>query len=1393
MLDKLKNEKRFQEKSSQKEALNRDQFQEKGLYKELSRQNLSKKTLFELIISKFQKLEKSELSKAVEEFSGFNEAEIQFILHLGIEMAKQGKRVQAAYIATAPAVYKLLSQQEFEKWLELSKQTSKLSFSCLEGFFNFSSLIIKKKDLALLEKWTELGISLAQKSSTFGIAYFNHTAEILTSGVFPEKGVQNNLFTGSKTSNANDLNLVTNLTINSNSTHHNLNKTIFSSPDIFPCTAFKCLSVDSNDSNSAETCCFPQIKTLTAAGSPSKKSCPVSDVEEELAVCFKHFEVLIKIGEHFAASNQKVAEIYFKQVPVMLSVFSSVENFGIFCNIIDRLVGIEWTTAIEILNGTEEAFSTLSSEEQKSLLVQINELLNYGTAPALALYKNASSVMTKLEGREFKFWILIARRIAEIEPRAAVAFFNYSPNLLLLLSISELKEWADKAIIRLSAEKRAFERFFESSFKGLEKPFKTLDKEERLYLLDIGVELALINPDCLDNYFEYAPDALRLFSGPKFKKWIEIGTGILKESPNFGSTYFKASILAFKKIHPSYFEEILKLGTLLLEKDWLLAGKFFENLPDVVEKIDGPAIKKWADTGIKVYDKDRYLSVDYFSHSSELLPELDISELEEWALNGLRIFQTNPSLGRPYFSLKSKSSRDFIEELTGGAALKNVEKILKYYAIGLSGTNFKIRSKKELPISNKIEMVNPVIAGKTIYLEPKLKKCEKFEDNFKIYKLSVMHEVGHHQFSSSKIPPGKLHVLLNDLVGEQKKDANSNRESLKNKINTRLSEQIKLLERADNTDKGISDPQIAVIAQTALRADVEHNTNNIHQNHNNTNYNNCKNYNNCSNCNNTFITTTNITATNNNSSNFCNYNMHDIDADISDLIAVFPNSTLAASILGILEDARVEFLIMVSYRGVRLDLEKIRSQILLEREVPEGELEKLIEALLWFSTLHEPDFELNSKYKILFDKIQKSLQSFIFQPASSTLNSLLATFIIYTLFEDFLGPLDNRKSLVFKNLEYRGVGLGSLGIVDPNQQNSHENVIKKFIPEPEETENAASPEKNTLNKLPDKLPEELPEKKNSGEKPGCAASKNWKVLGKYSYDEWDYAIDDYKSDWCTLKEIEPVGESNANYTEASDRYRNEILLIKNIFSRMKPETFHKLKGQTDGTEIDIDAFSEALIERKCGISPEEKFYIKWDKRKRDVATLFLVDVSVSTKKKLGRRSILDVERDALVIMIQALESIGDRYAIYAFSGHTREDVEYYVIKEFDEEMSRKVEERISVLEPVANTRLGPAVRHSIKKLDEVKADTKILILLSDGEPYDTCYGEGAYQGKLAEEDTKTAIQEGNAHGIHFFCITVDNSQGSYLDRIFSDSEYTIIDDVQILPERLPLLYKRITT
>ncbi|MFW5987384.1 MAG: nitric oxide reductase activation protein NorD, partial [Methanohalophilus sp.] len=413
--------------------------------------------------------------------------------------------------------------------------------------------------------------------------------------------------------------------------------------------------------------------------------------------------------------------------------------------------------------------------------------------------------------------------------------------------------------------------------------------------------------------------------------------------------------------------------------------------------------------------------------------------------------------------------------------------------------------------------------------------------------------------------------------------------------------------------------------------------------------------------------------------------------------------------------------------------------------------------------------------KDLLEKARALLNLKIFQPQSLTLDSLEVTFKIYEILEKSILSENPRQYTSIQNLEYRGVGPG-LHSENETEEDTGK-ALERFIP---------------LTELELAENEIIQENIQAG--PKCALAKNWEVLSSFTYDEWDSRLRDYKSGWSTVYEVCPAGRSSDFYREALQNYIHEISLIKRIFRMMKPVSFRKLRRQSEGDDIDFDAVVEAFTDRKCGINPTEYLYIRRDKRERDVATLFLVDISASTRKKLDNsKTILDVEKEALVLMTEALESIGDKYAIYAFSGDTRNDVEYYTIKDFGEAFSENVECKIDALEPADNTRLGPVIRHSITKLKEIDAKIKLLVLLSDGEPYDFGVADGKYEGEVAIEDTKMAIQEGKALGMHFFCITVDSKASDYMHSIFSDVGYTIIDNATTLPEKLPMLYNRLTT
>jgi nitric oxide reductase NorD protein len=228
-----------------------------------------------------------------------------------------------------------------------------------------------------------------------------------------------------------------------------------------------------------------------------------------------------------------------------------------------------------------------------------------------------------------------------------------------------------------------------------------------------------------------------------------------------------------------------------------------------------------------------------------------------------------------------------------------------------------------------------------------------------------------------------------------------------------------------------------------------------------------------------------------------------------------------------------------------------------------------------------------------------------------------------------------------------------------------------------------------------------------------------------------------------------------------------------------------LKKQQNGDDIDLDAVISAYADMRSGMELSERLLVKRHKAERGIAVMFMVDMSGSTKGWIN-----DAERAALVMLCQALEVLGDRYAIYGFSGITRKRCEIYRIKRFDERYDDSVRCRIAGILPQDYTRMGVAIRHLTALLDAVDARTKLLITLSDGKPDD--YSDN-YRGEYGIEDTRQALIEARRSGIHPFCITIDREARDYLPRMYGTVNYTVIDDIARLPLKLADIYRRLTS
>jgi hypothetical protein len=294
----------------------------------------------------------------------------------------------------------------------------------------------------------------------------------------------------------------------------------------------------------------------------------------------------------------------------------------------------------------------------------------------------------------------------------------------------------------------------------------------------------------------------------------------------------------------------------------------------------------------------------------------------------------------------------------------------------------------------------------------------------------------------------------------------------------------------------------------------------------------------------------------------------------------------------------------------------------------------------------------------------------------------------------------------------------------------------------------------------------------------------------FLYDEWDGTIQDYRTRWCRVfEQVAPEG-SEAFVERTKSTYGGVIGLIRRYFEGIRPPAFRRLRRQADGEEVDIEAAVERLIEQRAQTSPSDFVYVRRDRRERDVAAVFLVDLSGSTGQQIGPDGarIIDVEKEGLVLLCEALEAIGDQYAVYGYSGQSRGEVEILILKDFDERYGPQVWRRIDAVRPMSQNRDGAAIRHVLSRLSARAARVKLLILLSDGRPLDE-----AYQEDYAVEDTKVALQEVKARGIHPFCITVDAEARGYLARMYGEVCYLIIDRAQSLPERLPRIYRSLTT
>jgi nitric oxide reductase NorD protein len=286
--------------------------------------------------------------------------------------------------------------------------------------------------------------------------------------------------------------------------------------------------------------------------------------------------------------------------------------------------------------------------------------------------------------------------------------------------------------------------------------------------------------------------------------------------------------------------------------------------------------------------------------------------------------------------------------------------------------------------------------------------------------------------------------------------------------------------------------------------------------------------------------------------------------------------------------------------------------------------------------------------------------------------------------------------------------------------------------------------------------------------------------GGITYREWDEYAGRYREDEVTVQ-ARIAGGADETWAVAS--LRAHAPLVRQVRARFAPLRAQRtrLRAQRAGDELDLDACVAALVDMRRGHLPDDRLYRLTRPARRTLAIMLLVDVSGSTNARLADgRTVLDVERLTLLLASEALEELGDPYAVLAFSSSGRHDVQVDTVKAFADADPAAVRRRISALASARNTRLGAAVRHATAVLNAQPAERRLLLLLSDGQPNDV----GGYQGSYAVGDSRRAVLEARASGVHPFCLTVDREEQEYLPHLFGTNGYRVLRDPSHLPSVL---------
>ncbi|MBI4337624.1 MAG: VWA domain-containing protein [Chloroflexi bacterium] len=1002
--------------------------------------------------------------------------------------------------------------------------------------------------------------------------------------------------------------------------------------------------------------------------------------------------------------------------------------------------------------------------------------------------------------------------LCQDSPTVAVAYFRASPGSVVHLRSRQLTAWAGmgQQLYKGTWKSSALScRFFETSptllrslnFSEMERFVSFIDTlAHRSY--DLAMECLTLSQDLFPKLGDSREGFITLLSAMAEGSWREV------------KGCFEVSAKALPRIDSSQRGRFLSLAERLARSGQGTASSFLLEASQALGQVDGRAqgtVLSLAETLLLLEPRG---VLDFLRNAPKVLERINLAQLELWFAEGSRILRQNKDGGLAYLQLQSARAQEVLDNLSSAVELGKIKDLMRMYCRALAGAGLEIAATQEL-VHKGIGWVSkeqPTTEGSTVYLPPMVDRYSTKGSNFGWYKVVATHQVAHLEFGSFAFSFERPSTLFRDLrphlpasaAPAQAQPANDSQGGLERRWLTDMQRFFDLF-----ADRKLALDIFTVLEDSRVDAWVLREYAGIRS----------------------------------------HYRRVQQDA-LEERLPVEAMPLREAMVEFLVR------LSLQQYRGLpapshfRQEARRIARIVRLLAK-PGARVEDTSEAALRvYSILADvPNQELAQEE---WDRLDVDEEQEYEEPegAEQLVQELKGKLSQHTQETQTQREQQGKPYRSPDEVEYRGefkpelVQLlaklkqtGQRKDGQTGQQPISKELLEQLLQQSAElemeamqadiTHTAGMYANNLMREAGLSQPPPIPA---FGQGPLVHTDDEGGPLEAtephtYTYAEWDFRAADYRPRWCIIRE-KVVAEGDPNFWyQTLQSYAPMVAQIRRQFELILPETFRKIKRLEDGEEYDLDAVLEAMIDKRTGITPSEKLYWRRNKIERDVAVAFLLDMSASTAEAIdeakrgpdewdapddpveymlwlrsrraegGRRSykrIIDLEKESTVLLIQAQETLGDRYGIYGFSGYGRENVEFYVIKDLDETLSDRVRRRVEKIAPLHATRMGPAIRHVTAKLDDMDAKTKVLFLISDGRPQDRGYSREGVEKEYAVHDTKMALTEARMKNITPFALTVDKAGHDYLKTMCSDMGYEVLADIHALPERLPYLYRRLT-